>query len=268
MAIPADPNDGSLLSSVFLSSDTKAFENASALWSMTGLPEPEYGEFFSGKNADRVYLTSHGLCFSFVYRRTHVFNSIAGIFGGSPAMSAPIFAGRHIVDERILQPLLQVDLSKNCCVEIVPGVERVGADKQVVKNLVRSLKDDRVEFWAPEPEYVGQVRVPGKDETLDLIVNRRSVRPMSGDAEYGFSGAGIQQSVYGPLREQFADAWNSGSGEAFAKVLAECAHIAALPNEDNHKILHTHWAAQGPSTFRRTQIAQAASAYGHRLMAA
>lgn len=267
MAIPADPNDGSLLSSIFLSSDNKAYEGARELWAMTGLPVPADGEFFKGRHADRVYLTGHGLCFSFVYRRTHLFNSLAGLFGGQRDMNAPVYAGRRLVNEQILQPLLQVDLGDNCCFEIVPGVERVGVDKRTVKSLARALKGEQIEFWAPEPEFVGRVRVPGKDQSLELIVNRRSVRPMTSGAGQDASAAAIQEEVYGPLRGQFAEAWKRGSGEVFEKALAECALIAGLPFEDDYKILHTHWTAQGPQTFRRTQIAQSAQKYERRLAA-
>lgn len=268
MAIPADPNDGSLLSSIFLSSDNKACEAARDLWAMTGFPEPEDGEFFRGGHADRVYLSSHGLCLSFVYRRRHLFNSLSGLFGGSQALNAPVFAARHIKDERILQPLLQVDLGDNCCFEIVPGVERVGADKKTVKSLARALKGDKIDFYAPEPEFVGQVRVPGTDDQISLIVNRRSVRPITEDALYMPQGTDLQESVYAPLRERFAAARESGSGAAFAAALAECAKIAALPAEDDKKILHAHWNAQGPQTYRRTQIAQSARQFARKLAVA
>lgn len=265
MAIPADPNDGSLLSSVFLSSDNEAYRAARDLWAMTGLPAPQTGEFHTGANADRVYMNAHGLCFSFVYRRIHVFNALAGLFGAD-AIAAPVFEGRHLLDDRILQPLLQVDLSRNCCFEIVPGVQRVGVDKKTVKSLARELKGDDIDFYNPEPEYVGQMRVPGEDQPLHVIVNRRSVKPISYAAlGRGMVGAGYQDAVYGGLREQFTQSWNSGSGEAFETALQECARIAALPANDGHKILHDHWNGQGPASYRRSQIAASAGQYALKL---
>lgn len=262
MAIPADPNDGSLLSAVFIGADDEAYERSADLWSMTGLPEPQYGDFYSSPNADRVYLNSHGLCFSFVYRRPNILKSIASsLFGKPSTITAPVFEARKLVDDRILQPLVQVELGQNCCFEIVPGVESVGADKDTLKTLARSLKADQINFYDPVPEYVGRVRQPDGGEDFHLIVNRRSVKPMSAEALDTGADAKKQGSVYGSLREQCFDAFSRASGEALAKALRECARIASLSNNDSHKILHDHWNGQGPQTYRREAIAKSAKSY-------
>lgn len=262
MAIPADPNDRSLLSGVFIGADDEAYARASDLWSMTGLPQPQDGDFYSTQNADRVYMNNYGLCFSFVYRRPNILTSLAaGLFGMSGAIAAPVFEARKLVDDRILQPLAQVELGPNCCFEIVPGVESVGADKDTVKTLARSLKADKIHFYDPAPEYVGRVRQPDGGEDFHLIVNRRSVKPMSAEALDTGSDTKRQDSVYGGLREQFGDAFAQASGAAFSDALQECARIASLSNNDSHKILHDHWNGVGPQTFRRAQIAESAKNY-------
>lgn len=260
MAMPADPNDGSLLSSVFLSSDDTAYAAACDLWKMTGLPEPQYGDYYTGMHADRVFLNSHGLCLSFVYRRSNLFSYF------SSGIPAPIFAGRRLVDDRILQPLLQVDLSPNCCFEIVPGVEKIGVDKTIVRSIARGLKEKQIAFFAPEQEFVGQVRRAGAEDPFYVIVNRRSVKPVSRDAlTRSPADTELQDSVYGGLRERFATAWNEGSGAAFEAATQECARIAALAPEDENKILHDHWNGAGPQSHRRTQIVQAAQSYARTL---
>jgi hypothetical protein len=267
MAMPADPNDRSLLSSVFISADEEAYGNARDLWAMTGLPEPQGDEFFSGNHADRVYLTEHALCFSVVYRRPNVLKAISEkIFGAPHPMNAPVFEARRLVDDRILQPLVQVDLGKNACFEILPGVSRIGANRETIKSLAKELRGNNIHFYAPEPEYVGQVRVPGEKTPFDLIVNRRSIKPIGKDAVAPESpAASLQDSVFGALREQFADAFARSSSAAFQQALKECARIAALPSSDSHKILHDHWNGEGPKTYRRKEIAKAAEHYALRM---
>lgn len=263
MAGPVDPNDRSLLSSIFISADTQAYEQARDLWAMTGLPEPEDGEYFSGTNADRVYLNDHGLCFSFVYRRA---NFLGGLLGSKRHLTAPVFEARRLRDDRILQPLFQMDLGHNCCFEIVPGVEKVGAQKDMVRSLARELKGDNIHFYAPEPEYVGHLRLPGGGEHVNLIVNRRSIKPISADALVTELPAdSLQETIYGGLRASFAEAFERGSTVNIGKIMTECAKIAALPSGDTDKILHTHWTGDGPVTYRRTQIAEAARNYAMRL---
>jgi hypothetical protein len=269
MAKPEYPNDRSLLSSIFICADEEAYERARDLLPMFSLKPAEEGEYFSGPNVDRLYLNTHGLCLSFVYRRP---NPLRQAFAGitqSDFVTAPVFEARKLIDDRILQPLLQIDLSPNCCLEIVPGVERVGVGRGDLYAMAKNLRSDGINFYSRAPEFVGLIRDKTEPEPRQLIINRRAVKTfapvVASDTE---RSALFQQSVYGGLRDEFLTAFAKASAGAMAAVMEECVTIAALSPSDEAKILHAHWKEAAPATERRRAIRDAANAYQSRLAAA
>jgi hypothetical protein len=262
MAIPADPNDLSLLSSVFISADEEAYERARDVLEPLGLPNPEDGEFFSGMNADRIHLTANGIVMSFVYRRPTLGGMISNLFGRAAKPAAPVFEARTVVDDQILQPLFQLDLSPRCCLEIVPGVDHVGADTDTVRSIAQELKTKKIRL-DEKREFVGVVRTPDHEEDLIVVANRRAIQVVANDA--GSGDAGRQEKIYGALREQMQEAFKASSGAAMSKVMMECAKIVSLNASDPNRILNPYWKNASPDTERGRAIQQAARNYHRRL---
>lgn len=262
MVLPFDPNDRTLLSSVFISADEDAYRQAKDVLDILRLPNPEEGEFFSGANADRIYLNTHGLIFSFVYRRPTLGGVLSSLFGRLSTPASPVFHARTIVDERILQPLYQVDLSPRCCLEIIPGVEHVGTDLETVKSIAQELKEKKIKF-DPQREFVGVVRTPDDEEDLVVVTNRRAIR--TADADAGSGDAGRQDKTYRSLREQMHSAFTAANGTGVENAMAECARIVALNTQDPARILNPHWKSPGIDSERSHSIRKAAKNFHQRL---
>lgn len=265
MAFPADPNDRSLLSSIFISSDEMAHDKARDVLQRFGIPDPQEHEYFSGNNADRLYLNKQGLVISFTYRRPTLGGMISSLFGRKAAVAAPVFEARTVVDERILQPLYQEDLSPLCCLEINPGILQIGAEPENVKQLVKDLKQSRVNFYDPKQEFVGLIRTPSDEEDLLVVSNRRAIKTLSAD-DAGSGEALIQDRTFGSLREQMQEAFQSATVTAMGKAMAECAKIVALRADDSARILNPHWKDDtGPDSERRRAIRESAFQLHRRL---
>lgn len=259
-----DFNDHSLLSSINICADKEAYRNAREMLKLMQMPNPEDAEYYCGDNVDRIYLNTHGLAISFVYRVPTVKGMVSQLLGKKDSVVAPIFEARKVVDERILQPLHQIDLSAKACLEIVPGIEHVGAKPEDIKELSKNLKQKLVHFFNPAKEFVGMVRTPHGEEDLMVVANRRAIMKMSGP-DAGSGAAKLQERVYGALRQQIGDAFQSASADKVAKALDECQKIASLNNEDSARILYPHWKDTELDSARRQRIRSAARNYERRL---
>ncbi len=263
MAVPENPNDGSLLSSIFICADEEAHDRAVDMLDFLQLPNPEEHEHFSGPNVDRIYLNTQGIVLSFVYRRPTFTSLVSSFLGLKKTANAPVFDARTVVDERILQPLYQLDLSPQCCLEVVPGIYRGEAEPKDLREITKELKAKKIHFYDPQREFVGAVRTPDDEQDILVVANRRAVRVLPGGE--GSGEARLQDKTYGPLREQFYDAFNSGRGCDVAKAFQECAKIVALPRTDNARVLNAHWQDEGVSSHRTREIRKAANYFQQRL---
>ena len=265
MGVPEYPNDRSLLSIIFINADEKAYEGAKDFLGRMGLPNAEDGEYFWGPNVTRLYLPE-GLSVSFLHRNVNPLAALWSRVVPSRAVeSARVWAGRTLKDPEVLQPLYQEDLSPNCCVEIVPGTPRAHTDREDLKRMGVSLAERNIDFYARNVEFIGVVSKDG--EKIQLVTNRRAVRPLKSNKPSGSENIGLQEKVYGGLRAEFAAAHDSGSAERIQNVLKECALIAAAPDNDPNKVLHPYWQRSFAGTERSSQIASSARNYQRRLSA-
>ncbi|PZO87202.1 MAG: hypothetical protein DI626_04620 [Micavibrio aeruginosavorus] len=265
MAEPADPNDGSLLSSIFINADDAAYENAREMLGLMNLPNAAEGEFFSGPNVDRLYLNTAGLVVSFVYRRPTLRGMLTGLFKKDRHITAPVFDARTVVDDRILQPLYQVDLSEQCCLEIIPGIYQDGVKPQHLADLSQELKARKVKFYNPQQEFVGIVRAAQDDESLVVVANRRVIKPIDKVQNAGSGCAERQERVYGTLHGEFQHAFATGAEASVSDVFCECAKIESLPKKDPARILNCHWMEAAMQSPRRQEIQKAACNLHRRL---
>jgi len=257
---PANPNNRRLLTSVWLNDGQEgeiAHEKADEFLQLMGLPDPEHHEYYTGPrgNVDRIYLPE-GLVASFVYRRASPF---ASLFNRS--IKAPVFEARKIVDERILQPLLQVDFTDACCLELNVGT-RSSSDPKIAKVLAKELKASGIKL-DPQPEFIGMV---GEHS---FVSNRRAIVPLRADViNNENASAGWQHGCYGSLSDLAAEAYATKSHEKFRQLREICAEIVRLPVSDPNHIVHRPWKDTDIESPRRKQIAEAAKHYENRLAAA
>lgn len=261
MAQPKNPNDGTLLSSVFICADEQAYEKAGEVLETLGLPNPEDHEHFSGPNVDRIYLDAQGIVLSFVYRHPTLTSLFSKLIGRDRPLSAPVFDARTVVDERILQPLYQIDLSPECCLEVVPGVHSVGVEQDKLRSISRELKAKNVHFYNPQREFVGVIKTPEDQDDLLVVSNRRALSVTSQPQATGQAVG--QDRVYGTLREQMAEAF--GSASAARKMMDECAKIVALREDDPARVLNPHWRDTSIDSYRRRTIREASHYYHRRI---
>lgn len=265
MAEPVNPNDGSLLSSIFINADDAAYEGAQEMLDLMCLPNADEGEFFSGPNVDRLYLNTRGLVVSFVYRRPTFGGMVASLLGKGRHITAPVFDARNVVDDRILQPLYQVDLSPQCCMEIIPGVYQDGIKPQHLADLSQELKTRKVQFYNPQQEFVGVIHTPQDEEDLVVVANRRVIKTMPKAQEIGSGSAARQERIYGELQGGLQNAFEAATEASVGKVLRECAKIESLSKSDPARILNCHWMEAGVQSARRQQIQKAACNFHRRL---
>ncbi len=257
---PANPNDLSFLSSVFIGANATAFRKVRSVLDLMGSPHPQDGQFFSGDNADRIMLNDEGLIVSVVYNRS-LRRDITRLFGQKTEILTPVFEARKVVSDHIVQPLLQIDLSHNCCLEIVPGIEQIGATKEQVKELAGKLAEEKLKFRKRDLDVAGFIRTPEDQENLLVVSNRRAVVPTrhyNGTVE---AHAQMQDMVYGALREEIADAFQTASAAAVDRALQHCRKIVALPKRDKNRILNPSWNDPVVMTPRRAEIMRAGANY-------
>ncbi len=265
MAEPVDPNDGSLLSFIFINADDAAYETAKDMLDLMRLPNADEGEFFSGPNVDRLYLNTRGLVVSFVYRRPTLGGMLTGLFKKGRHITAPVFDARTVVDDRILQPLYQVDLSPQCCMEIIPGVYQDGIKPQHLADLSQELKARKVQFYNPQQEFIGVIHTPQDEEDLVVVANRRVIKTMPKAQEIGSGSAARQERIYGDLHGELQHAFGMATEASVGKVLHECTKIESLRKDDPARILNCHWMEAGVQSARRQQIQKAACNLHRRL---
>ena len=270
-------NSGSLVAAAFIMADnSKEFMGPGTVsrdlgeaFAMMGLPVPAPGEFFQGQNADRVFLNTHNIVISVVYRREPgLLDRVGALF---QRKKPSVFDACEIVRPDILQPIYSKPLGQNgnCRLEIIPGVERVGVAEEKAAEMASRLKKAGIEFYNPKPEYVGILRTPGTEQSPLLVVNRRAIRPTSKFHQDGNNvSAGIQDRIFGPLHSAFEDAFKTASGAEVCRVMNECARIARLDDADPAKILRRHWMLSAVATPRAIEIKAAARHYQEHLVAA
>ncbi len=260
--VPDGVNDGSLLSAIFIDADWEAYNAAKSFLEMAGLPNPQEREFQRAYNVHRMYMPQ-GFSISFLCRRV---SSLPWLLSLGKKEISPVFDGRKVIHENVLQPLLQVDLSPNCCLEIVPGCPRLPTGYDDREKMRRRLAQDKVDFFSMQPEFLGSIKNPDGD-TLPVITNRRAVRMMKG---YEPGTAVVQDKVFGNLRDAFSDSFQSGSADKMRKLFSECRENALLEASKPEKILFTHWkeAVKRSPTERQQEILYAAVMYERRLQAA
>lgn len=259
---PEFPNDGSLLSDLFIDTDTAAYNGAKNFLDMIGLPNPRFGEFQRAHNVHRIY-TPHGLVISFLHRHVSPLPWLSQkLFGRGQENISPVFEGRKIVHDKILQPLLQIDLSPRSCVEIVPGCPRLPLTLPELEQLSGEFARDKISFYSKRFEFIGKITDTDGNPAL-MVTNRRAFKPLKG---YEPGTAPIQDRIYGGLKKKFADAYQSGSSEKFRSLLSECRENAGLDDRDSSKLLYTHWnAVKRDLSERQLEIHQAAARFERRL---
>lgn len=259
---PEHPNDESLLSAIFIDADMDAHDAAKDFLEMVGLPNPQVGEFQRAHNVHRIYMPN-GFSISFVHRHVSPLAWLGNrLFGWGKENISPVFDARKIVHEQVLQPLLQVDLSPKCCLEIVPGCPRAEADYDGMRRLKGTFLKDKIDFYMRMPEFLG--RLPG-EEPLEVVTNRRALKPMKG---YEASTASLQDKIYGGLRSEFSNAFERASAATFQKLFADCRANVDLRDGDPEKILYAHWKSSGRKLYpseRQMEIGQAAARFEQRL---
>lgn len=260
-SVPANPNDGRFSTSPWLNDAIEgdvAREKTLELLELMGLPDPEHHEYFTGPkgNVDRLYLPE-GLIVSLVYRRT---NPIRNIFNRD-GIKAPIFEARKIVDERILQPWLQVDFTSACCAELNIGT-KPNKDADLAKAFAKDLKASGIKL-DPQPENIGMMG------DHSFVSNRRAIQPLNVNVINQGGSAGWQNECYGAMSDLAAEAYETRSPEKFRRLREICAEIVRLPVNDPNHIIHASWKDNdNDRSPRRRDIAAAARWYERRLAAA
>ncbi|MFA5593158.1 MAG: hypothetical protein WC989_07575 [Micavibrio sp.] len=259
--------DGGLLWDVFLSADEDGAKGVKDFLKLAGLPNPQEGQYFTGPNVNRIYSSKHGVSVSILHRNISPVEWLKSkLLGAEPSQVAPVYAARKIAHGNIVKPLFQADISKNCSVEIVGGLRRAQVTEKDLGAMRKTLAQDKVDFYYRNLEFLGEVSTRD-GEKHKVVTNRRAVRPMKSYNMAAQGSFGVQDEIYRPLCEQFAEAFKEASGAKMAQAMKECALITALPDKDPAKILHAHWTHPGLQTERRICIATAAKKYEQVLAA-
>ncbi len=252
--------NNSLAASAYDVGGKEAFFSCKAAFNVFGLPIPKYGAHLPYPNSHRFYLTDYGLVGGLVLRKLNPLHVVAERLGLIDTATSPVFDAAFVETDDVLQPLLQVRLSKNAWLEINAGISSI-THKETghVQAVKHNLEEQGLVLLKESYQAVGQIpdaegggRWIGLKNRRGFIVKDRTL---------------IQEEtvrldrIHGELRHDFTQAWKSQSRDQFEWVLKKCAQIVAMPINHPRRVLSAYWAEEQADTYDDYQKAQAAKVY-------